>query len=104
MSDISTQLAAIVELLQQIAENTKKPKRSSPAKRKAFVPPTQDDVKAYAKERDRMDLADRFYEHYTLGNWKDAGNNKVQNWKQKFCTWCNRNPKPQEQQGMIQWE
>ena len=60
-------------------------------KHKVFVPPTLEEVKKYAEEKGRSDLADRFFEYYTEGNWIDGKGNPVKNWKQKFLTWRGKN-------------
>lgn len=59
---------------------------------KKKVNPTLDEVIAYAKTRQREDLAKKFFEYYEAGGWKDAKGDKVLNWKQKFITWCNKTP------------
>lgn len=61
-------------------------------KSKKFVPPTLNEVKEYAKEKNRIDLAEKFYDYFTTGNWIDSKGNKVKNWKQKFITWADKNP------------
>jgi hypothetical protein len=72
----------------QETRNKKQETVSKRKKAKAFVPPTLDDVVAYAKERKQTaDLAKRFFEYFDTGGWKDAKGNKVNNWKQKFITW-----------------
>lgn len=53
-----------------------------------FTPPTLEEVKEYAKSKQRLDLAEKFYNYFTEGNWQDSKGNKVKNWKQKFITWC----------------
>ena len=68
-------------------KESKKEKKS-----KKFVPPTLDEVKEYAKEKNRIDLAEKFYDYFTTGNWIDSKGNKVKNWKQKFITWADKNP------------
>lgn len=60
---------------------------------KKSAPPTKEDVIAYAKTRDRLDLAVKFWEYYEAGNWKDVTGATVKSWKQKFLTWCNKQPK-----------
>lgn len=62
-------------------------------KRKEFIPPTLEEVKAYALERDRLDLVDKFFSYYQVSGWKDNKGKKVKNWKLKFVTWENNNPK-----------
>lgn len=63
-------------------------------KTKSFTPPTLEEVEAYAKERGRPELAQQFFEYFTVGNWIDAKGQPVRNWKQKFLTWeANRTEK-----------
>ena len=62
-----------------------------------FVPPTLEEVKAYAIERDRLDLVDKFFSYYQASEWKDNRGKKVKNWKLKFVSWENNNPKTKPQ-------
>lgn len=62
---------------------------------KKFIAPSIDEVRAYAVERGREDLVERFYKYYSASEWKDKSGKKVKNWKLKFVTWENNNPKPQ---------
>lgn len=62
---------------------------------KKFLAPTIDEVRAYAVERGREDLVERFYNYYSASEWKDKSGKKVKNWKLKFVTWENNNPNPQ---------
>lgn len=64
-----------------------------PRKRKEFIPPTYEQVLEYAKEKNREDIVQEFYDYFTVGNWVDSKGNKVLNWKQKFLTWCSKNAK-----------
>lgn len=64
---------------------------SSP-KRSRFVPPTLEEVKAYATENNLNVDAERFFRYFTTPNdkgetWVDSKGNKVKNWKQKMLTW-----------------
>ena len=68
-------------------------KESREKKRKRFVPPTLDEVKAYCKERNNNVDAQRFFDYYEQGGWKDSKGNPVKNWKQKLITWENKQPK-----------
>ncbi len=52
-----------------------------------FVPPTLEEVKAYAVERGSNVDPQKFFEYFETGNWTDSKGNKVKNWKQKFITW-----------------
>lgn len=54
------------------------------------------DIRLYAQQRGRLDLANKFYDYYTATNWKDRDGKKVKNWKAKFITWENHNPKQEE--------
>jgi hypothetical protein len=56
-----------------------------------FTAPTYEEVLEYAKSRNREDLARKFYDYFTAGNWVDSKGNKVKNWKQKFITWEQHN-------------
>ena len=62
-------------------------------KRKRFVPPTLEEVQAYCKERNNNVDAQRFFDYYEQGGWKDSKGNPVKNWKQKLITWENKEPK-----------
>ena len=55
--------------------------------KKGFIPPTLDEVKAYCAERGSDVDAERFFEYFNEGNWKDSKGNAVKNWKQKLITW-----------------
>ena len=63
-------------------------------KRKSLIPSIEE-VREYARERDRMDLAEKFYKYYNDIDWKDMRGARVVNWKLKFCTWEKRTPKPE---------
>ena len=61
------------------------PPQNSAEKKK----PTKEMVIDYARQRDRIDLVDKFFDYYSAGNWVG-----VKNWKQKFITWEMHNEKP----------
>ena len=78
---------------------------SAPQKNKnVFIPPTFEDVEAYAKERKRSDLAKKFFDYYTEGNWKDKDGKPVKNWKQKFITWEGRNNIKEEKESCASYD
>lgn len=52
-----------------------------------FKEPTLEEITEYAKSRNRVDIARKFYDYFTEGNWTDSRGKKVKNWKQKFITW-----------------
>lgn len=68
-------------------------KDSVEPKRKRFVPPTLEEVKAYCQERKNNVDPNRFFDYYQQGQWKDSKGNPVKNWKQKLITWENKQPK-----------
>ncbi len=55
-------------------------------KRKRFVPPTLDEVKAYCQERKNGVDAQRFVDYYTSNGWQ-VGKNKMRDWKAAVRTW-----------------
>lgn len=61
--------------------------RTRTKRSKAFVPPTVDEVAAYAASRGCPNFdAKRFIDHYAVADWHDAKGNPVRNWKQKFIS------------------
>lgn len=68
-----------------------------PQRTKKFVPPTLEEVKAYAAERGSDVDPKRFHDYFTAGDWKDSRGNPVRSWKQKFLTWERAQPKSSQQ-------
>jgi hypothetical protein len=56
-------------------------------KRKRFVPPTLEEVKAYCLERKNNVDPQKFYDYFTASGWYDSKGKKVKSWKQKVITW-----------------
>lgn len=56
-----------------------------------FVPPTREEVFAYAVERgfgaNAGTAAGRYCDFFESGDWKDSNYKQVHSWKQKFVTW-----------------
>lgn len=75
-----------------------------PQRTKKFVPPTLEEVKAYAAERGSDVDPERFYDYFTAGDWKDSRGNPVRSWKQKFLTWERAQPKSSQQVAMMREE
>ena len=67
--------------------------KSKGEKRKRFVPPTLEEVKAYCQERNNNVDPKKFFDYYEQGKWKDSKGNPVKNWKQKLITWESKEPK-----------
>lgn len=73
------------------------PKAPESGKRTAvkFVPPTLEEVEAYAASRQSTVDPCRFFEYFNTPDaqgrsWRDSKGNPVKNWKQKFLTWEGR--------------
>ena len=60
-------------------------------KRKAehFVPPTVEDVEAYAREKGLVIEAERFVDFYTSKGWK-VGSSPMKDYKAAIRNWCSR--------------
>ena len=56
-----------------------------------FSPPTQEEVKAYCKERGNSVDAQRFVDYYTANGWK-VGKNPMKDWKAAVRTWERSEP------------
>ncbi len=65
-------------------------------KRKRFVPPTIEEVKAYCKERNNNVDAEKFVNYYTSNGWQ-VGKNKMKDWKAAVRTWENNGYSSQAQ-------
>lgn len=66
------------------------------SKKKAFAPPTVDEVRAYCQERGNNIDPQRFVDFYESKGWF-VGKNKMKNWKAAVRNWENRDkPAPQE--------
>ena len=68
-------------------------------KRKRFVPPTLEDVKAYCQSRNNNVDSQKFFDYYQQGKWKDSKGNPVRNWKQKLITWEDKPPEKKKHFG-----
>ena len=84
-----------------IDKDIEKDKEIEKEKVKRFVPPTLEEVEAYARERNSSVDPKQFYEYFSTGNWVDAKGNKVKNWKQKFLTWEKFNVKTAPKRGSL---
>lgn len=67
------------------------------SKKNIFIPPTLEEVTEYCSERKNNVDPKKFYEYYSVANWKDAKGNPVKNWKQKMiANWEKDKPKEEE--------
>ncbi len=60
---------------------------SSKSKKKAFIPPTLEEVEKYCQERKNNVDPKKFYDYFNASDWIDGKGNPVRNWKQKIITW-----------------
>jgi predicted phage replisome organizer len=65
-------------------------------RKKQFVPPTLEEVKAYCQQRGNKVDAQRFFDYYESGKWTDREGKPVVNWKQKMI--ANWEKKAEEQE------
>ena len=70
--------------------------KSKGEKRKRFVPPTVDEVRAYCEERKNGIDPQRFVDFYQSKNWM-VGKNKMTDWKASVRTWEGINKKQQKE-------
>ena len=56
-------------------------------KKKAFTPPTFEEVEEYVKSRGNKINAKKFFDYYEASEWKKADGKPVMNWKQKAIGW-----------------
>lgn len=57
------------------------------AKRKRFVPPTIDEVKAYCEERRNSVDPQKFLDYYEMTGWKTKGGAAIKDWQACVRTW-----------------
>lgn len=74
------QFITIVDLLNQILENTK------PKNNNRFNPPSLEEVEAYCLERNNDVSAQQWLDFYTSKGWT-IGKNKMKDWKAAVRTW-----------------
>ncbi|MEY2869433.1 MAG: Flavobacterium phage vB FspS tooticki6 [Bacteroidota bacterium] len=71
-----------------------------------FIPPTQEDVISYFKEKGYSDIqAKKAFEYYSVADWKDRNGDKVVNWKQKMiANWMKEEHKVVNQSQSVSFE
>lgn len=80
--------------------NNKTKKKDIGEKRKRFVPPTLDEVKAYCLERKNNVDPQKFFDYFNASDWYDSKGNKVKSWKQKVITWEGYSKKEKSNKGL----
>ena len=70
-------------------ETTDKKKNNKHTRDESFVPPTEEEVKAYCKERNNTVNAAHFMDYYCSNGWK-VGRNEMKDWKAAVRMWERR--------------
>src|SRR5690554_589778 len=74
------------------------PKKTSPTKRKRFVPPELKEVKTFFhKNKSSYQVAETFFYHFESNGWLVGGRAKMKNWKAAARNWITRDEKYQAQ-------
>lgn len=75
-------------------------------KNKVYTPPTLDEIKSYVITNSYMpEIAQKFFDYYSAGNWHDQQGNQVKNWKQKLiAVWFKPEYKVKEVALPSNWE
>lgn len=63
---------------------------TAPEKRKRFVPPSVDDVRAYCAERGNHVDPQRFVDFYTANGWTQGRGKPIKDWRAAVRTWESR--------------
>ena len=92
LQQTANELPTPVQQTANVDKEIEKREKSKSKSIRTFVPPTLEEVKAYATENHLNVDADKFYRYFTTPNdkgetWVDSKGNKVKNWKQKMLTW-----------------
>src|SRR5690554_905613 len=73
-------------------------KKTSPTKRKRFVPPELKEVKTFFHEnKSSYQVAETFFNHFESNGWKVAGKAPMKKWKAAARNWIMRDEKYQAQ-------
>jgi hypothetical protein len=80
------------------SDSTTETEGKTKRKRKAFVPPTLEEVTAYVQEKKLKVNPEAFFNYYEAGNWHDQTGKPVKVWKQKCQSWSMREGANQKSQ------
>src|SRR5690554_5983089 len=73
-------------------------KKTSPTKRKRFIPPNLKEVKTFFHEnKSSYQVAEMFFNHFESNGWKVAGKAPMKKWKAAARNWIMRDEKYQAQ-------
>lgn len=71
-------------------------------KKKVFIPPTLEEVKAYAEEKGYNIDCEYFWKYYDASNWVKGNGEPVVSWKQTMVTWSKKNDDKRRDPGNAQ--
>src|SRR5690554_6916968 len=82
----------------QSSDSSDTSKKTSPTKRKRFVPPELKEVKTFFHEnKSSYQVAEMFFNHFESNGWKVAGKAPMKKWKAAARNWIMRDEKYQAQ-------
>lgn len=76
-----------IDIEKEIEIEKDKDINNSPKGSKGFVPPTEDEVRAYCLERNNGIDPKGFINYYEMANWMLKGNRKMKDWKAAVRYW-----------------
>ena len=62
-------------------------REKEPKAKVEFVPPAKQEVADYVASKGYNVDVDRFYEYYSVSDWRDRNGKAVKNWKLKLLVW-----------------
>lgn len=89
-----------------VQEKEKEKEKEQDVRRKRFIPPTTEELKAYITQKQLNVNAESFISHYESNGWK-VGKNKMKDWQAAARGWSSRNKeqnKSQTQQTNIYYD
>lgn len=81
---------ALHETEKEKEKDIEQDKKKTVKEKKAFIPPTLEDIQQYCLERKNNIDPKRFYDYFTEMKWIDSEGKPVRNWKGKMITWENK--------------
>ncbi len=72
---------------EKVKENNTSINNKKKIYKRKFEPPTLEEIKKYCLERKNNVDAQKFYDYYSVSEWKDKDGKPVRSWKQKVITW-----------------
>lgn len=82
----------------KVKESKVNKSKTKESKVKEFIPPTLEEIKKYAIERNMILDCDFFFNFFTDNDWIDSQGHKVKSWKQKMLTWDKKEKEKNPQQ------